>query len=73
MNVRTVKPHELEWSHGITADWTYVGRHKITRLSRDNFILDRVDHERQPLTHIGFFEDIGELLLVLQHDQKVEV
>lgn len=68
-----VNLHELEWSHGITADWAYAGCHKITRLGRDNFILERMDHERQPLTHIGFFEDIGELLLVLQHDQKIEV
>jgi hypothetical protein len=31
------------------------------------------DDDRQPVTYVGDFDNINEVLLVIRHDQKVEV
>ena len=72
MNI-TIEPHDLTWQHGVLTDWTYIGGHRITRLSRDSYSLERLDDDSQPLVTVGFFDNLYEVLLVLNHDQKVEV
>lgn len=72
MNI-TIKPQDLVWQYGVLTDWAYAAGHRITRLSRDSYSLERLDSDNQPLTLVGYFDNIYEVLLVLNHDQKVEV
>ena len=73
MNARTADRHSIDWCHGAMTDWAYLDDYLITRLPDKMFMLERLDDECQPLVHIGFFDDIDTVLMVIRHDQKVEV
>lgn len=73
MKTATITPHDLTWHPGHICDWSYVGpSHMITR-TEYGYMLYQTDHDRQPVTYIGDFDDIDEVLMVIKHDQKVGV